>query len=144
MVAEQDLLYSPRHNEDFKIINPETESVFDYVQVIEATNGEILGYLVLENIAYHSTRYQKFITIKAGDKSDGATYAKDIDSFSWLVHDDLCNFGVFEDGSICNNWQASKILSDILKEEGRWFRARSWFIATWLVGGGKARSNGMF
>lgn len=138
------MFYSNRHNEQFRVINVKTQSVFDFVNVIRATDGKKLGYEVNENLAYYSKRYDKWVTIKKGDKSDGATSAPDIDSWCWLIHDDLCNFGVFEDGSKCNNWQASKILSDILRAEGRWFRSVTWFIGTWLIGGGKARENGMF
>lgn len=138
------MFYSNRHDEQFRVINVKTQSVFDFVNVIRATDGKKLGYEVKENLAYESKRYDKWITIKKGDKSDGATSAPDIDSWCWLIHDDLCNFGVFEDGSKCTNWQASKILSDILKAEGKWFRSFTWFTATWLFGGGKARKNGMF
>jgi hypothetical protein len=138
------MFYSNRHNEQFRAINVKTHSVFDFVNVIRATDGKKLGYEVKENLAYWSVRYRKWITIKKGDKSDGATSAPDIDSWCWLIHDDLCNFGVFEDGSKCTNWQASKILSDILREEGKWFRSFTWFVGTWLIGGGKARENGMF
>lgn len=138
------MFYSNRHNEQFRIINVKTQSVFDFVNVISATDGKKLGYEVKENLAYWSVRYRKWVTIKKGDKSDGATSAPDIDSWCWLIHDDLCNFGVFEDGSKCTNWQASKILSDILRTEGKWLRSFTWFTATWLFGGGKARGNGMF
>lgn len=138
------MFYSKRHNEQFREINVKTQSVFDFVDPIKATDGKVLGYVVKENLVYWSKRYKKRITIKKGDKSDGATSAPDIDSFCWLIHDDLCNFGVFEDGTKCSNWQASKILSDILREEGRWLRSFTWFTATWLFGGGKARKNGMF
>lgn len=138
------MFYSSRHDEQFRIINVKTQSVFDFVNVIRATDGKKLGYEVKENLAYWSVRYRKWVTIKKGDKSDGATSAPDIDSWCWLIHDDLCNFGVFEDGTKCTNWQASKILSDILRAEGKWFRSFTWFAATWLIGGGKARDNGMF
>jgi len=92
----------------------------------------------------HNSRYGKLVTAKKGMKSDGATYALDLNSRSWWIHDQLCNTGLFDDGSLCSNLQASSIIYDILKDEGRWFRARSWFIATLLFGGGKARKNGMF
>lgn len=138
------MFYSERHDEQFREINVKTQSVFDFVDPIKATDGKVLGYVVKENLVYWSKRYKKRITIKKGDKSDGATSAPDIDSFCWLIHDDLCNFGVFEDDSKCKNWQASMILSDILREEGQWFRSFTWFTATWLFGGGKARDNGMF
>ncbi len=86
----------------------------------------------------------KSVTVPAGYPSDGATGARDIDSDGWWVHDKLCDTGKFDDGSACTNLQASMILYDILKSEGRWFRARSWLVTTWLFGGGKARDNGMY
>lgn len=74
-------------------------------------------------------------------RSDGATGAFDIISNGWWVHDKLCNTGVFHDESPCTTLQASTILSDILRSEGRWFRAISWFLPTWIFGGGKTRKN---
>ena len=136
------MFYSERHDEQFREVNVKTQSVFDFVTPI--IGDPKYKYCVKENLVYWSKRYKKRITVKKGDKSDGATSAPDIDSFCWLIHDDLCNFGVFEDGSKCTNWQASKILSDILREEGRWLRSFTWFVGTWLIGGGKARDNGMF
>ena len=101
-------------------------------------------YYNQREFTYYSKRYNKKITVPKGYKSDGATGAIDINSKAWWVHDILCEFGKFDDGTPCNNLQASSVLSDILKSEGRWFRARSWFVATWLFGGGKARDNGMY
>lgn len=101
-------------------------------------------YYLDEQISYYSGRYGKWVVLPVGYSSDGATGALDIDSLSWWVHDFLCDYGTFSDGSLCTNWQASTILHDILLIESRWFRARSWWIATWLCGGGKARENGMW
>lgn len=101
-------------------------------------------YYRKEPIHYFSKRYNKYVTVPVDYPSDGATGARDIDSIGWWVHDKLCDFGVFDDGTQCTNLQASTILYDILKSEGYWFRARSWWIATWLLGGGEARRNGMF
>ena len=103
-----------------------------------------MKYINPQQIDYHSKRYAKSVTVEKGYVSDGASGAVDIWSTGWWVHDVLCDTGKFNDGTLCNNWQASMILSDILKSEGRWFRSRTWFIATWLFGGGKARANGMF
>jgi hypothetical protein len=100
-------------------------------------------YILLETITYKS-RYDKAVVVQAGLRSDGATGAWDIISDAWWVHDQLCNTGMFADGTSCTNLQASTILSDILKSEGRWLRARTWFIATLTFGGDKARDNGMF
>lgn len=102
-------------------------------------------YYNKEEFTYYSLRYSKDVTVKKGYKSDGATYAIDIeDSRSFWVHDVLCEYGVWDDGTPCNNWQASQVLADILKSEGRYIRRHTWFWATWLFGGGKARKNGMY
>lgn len=119
-------------------------SVFDYLD-IKHNGQEGVYYVVTKEYVYFSKRYNKKIIAKVGFDSDGATGALDINSFSWLVHDVLCEQTKFEDGTPCNNWQASQVLQDILKSESRWFRARSWFWSTWLFGGDKIKSrNGMF
>jgi len=121
------------------------ESIYDYIKKIKTGSGVVIGYRVIKHKSYFSKRYQKRVDIKITDKPyDGASGAKDINSFGWLFHDVLCRDGCFADGTKCTNWQASQVLSDILKSEGRWFRSKSWLWATWLFGGGKARKNGMF
>ncbi len=102
------------------------------------------GYVNDKTFIYKSPRYHRQVTVPYGYTSDGATGARDIISRGWWVHDMLCERGSFDGGHTCTNLQASTILSDILKEEGRWFRAKTWFVATWLFGGGEARKNGMF
>lgn len=94
-------------------------------------------------IRYFSPRYKKWVIVPVGYPSDGATGAMDIYSDSWWVHDKLCDTGVWEDGTCVSNWQASRVISDILKAESRWLRAQFWFWATWINGGGKCRENGM-
>lgn len=99
------------------------------------------GYRLNKDIHYYSGRYRKHVTVPAGYISDGASGpAEDIVSIAWWVHDVLCDRQAFDDGTPCSNWRASLVLHDILKKEGRWFRAKSWLIATWL--GGPVR--GMF
>lgn len=127
----------------FRVPDVSKESVFTYIKKIKADDGGILGYRVLKDIGYYSERYKKWVVCEAGDRSDGATFAEDIDSFGWLFHDELCNDGSFEDGTKCNNLQASAVCSDLLALSGHWFRRNTWFVATWLFGGGKARKNGM-
>lgn len=93
------------------------------------------GYRLHAPIVYHSPRYCKLVTVEAGFVSDGGSGpAEDIVSEAWWVHDKLCTTWKFDDGTPCSNRQASLVLYDILKREGRWFRARSWFLATWLYG----------
>ena len=102
------------------------------------TNG--IKYLLLDRINYFSKRYSKWITCEQGMPSDGATGAKDLrNSRGFWIHDKLTRRGTFDDGSPCTAWQASRILSDILKTEGRWFRSRSWLGATFLFGGWKLK-----
>ena len=120
-------------------------SIYQYIEPIITGDGTVIGYQVIKDKTYFSKRYGKEVCIRKSDKPyDGATGAFDIDSFGWLFHDVLCRDGRFDDGSACTNLQASAVLGDILASEGRWFRRNSWFIATWLFGGGKARDNGMF
>jgi len=99
-------------------------------------------YQLHEDFTYTSPRYGKSVTVRAGIY-DGATGATDINSAGWWVHDQLCNTGMWDDGTRLSNWECSQVLQDILKAEGRWARARYWFWFTWAIGGGKARDNGM-
>lgn len=107
-------------------------------------DGVSIKYWCPQEINYFSERYGKGVTVSRGYPSDGATGAKDINSTGWWVHDVLCDRGTWDDGSKVTNWQASMVLRDILWKEGYYFRAHRWLVATWLLGGGKARVNGMF
>jgi hypothetical protein len=114
-----------------------------YVELPKSTLG--YKYQCIEEYTYKSKRYGKCVTVEKGFLSDGATSAPDIDSDCWWVHDVLCDRGTFDDGTPCTNWQASCILYDIMREEGRnYFRANRWRWATFAFGGGIARDNGMF
>lgn len=101
-------------------------------------------YVLPYPINYYSKRYDRKVRVKVGTESDGATGAFDIWSNSWWVHDELSKTGKWSDGTPCNNLQASMVIHDILDDEGRWVRAKTWMIMTWLFGGGKARENGMW
>lgn len=102
-------------------------------------------YSCPKEIVYFSDRYKHSIIVPEGYRSDGASGpASDIWSDAWWVHDVMCDRGTWENGTKCTNWQASKVLSDILADEHRWFRSKTWLVATFLFGGGKARKNGMF
>jgi len=86
-------------------------------------------YILRETITYR-TRYGKDITAPEGFHCDGASgIACDIDSRSWKFHDWMYYYGRFDDGSRISFNQAQVILKDILEEEGRWFRAMSWYVA---------------
>ncbi len=111
------------------------ESIYEYITQIKTGDGVVIGYRVIKAKAYFSKRYGRAVRIRTTDKPyDGATGAIDIDSFGWIFHDVLKRDKCFSDGSMCTNWQASQVLSDILKSEGRWFRSRTWFISTLLWG----------
>lgn len=108
-------------------------------------------YALLKRVGYKSPRYNKTVFIAAGRTSDGASGGKDLTgpvpctykgkpfmaSLSWWVHDELCEYGTWHDGTPVTNWKASMVLRDILKEEGHGFRARTWTWATFLFGGNK-------
>lgn len=111
-------------------------------QTIIEVDGEE-KYQLNETIVYSSPRYNKTITVPSGRISDGATGAMDITSRGWWIHDELCLTGKWDDGTPISNWQASQVLQDVLESEGRYWQSKRWFWATWLIGGGKARENGM-
>lgn len=92
-------------------------------------------YRLIDPMPYYSRRFRKWITCPDGMESDGASGpATDIVSRGWWVHDRLCETFAWDDGTPCPIWQSSLVLYDILKEEGRPVRARSWFVATLLFG----------
>ena len=90
--------------------------------------------------SYYSERYGKWVHLEAGFKSDGATCAKDLkESWSWWVHDKLCESSVWGDGSPCSAEEASMVLSDILDAEGRKIRKYTWKYCTFLFGSWKLK-----
>jgi len=101
-------------------------------------------YKLPYTIRYYSKRYDKHVIVEEGFESDGATGAFDIWSEAWWVHDKICETGKWSDGTSVTNWQASTVLADILDSEQRYFRARYWWVMTWLLGCEKARENGMW
>ncbi len=101
------------------------------------------GYEVTETYTYYSKRYNRYLTIKDGFYSDGATGAADVDTDAWIVHDHICRYAVWDDATKIDNWTASTVLADILWADGYKIRSVTWWIATYLFGGGAARKNGM-
>ena len=93
------------------------------------------------NWLYRSERYGLDVIINKGQIRDGATGAFDLESLAWWVHDQLCADGVWADGTDVTQEQAAQVLSDILDEEGRWFRRYTWKWATYFLGCHKAREN---
>ena len=94
-------------------------------------NEHLECYVLDEDVKYRSERYQKWVTIKKGYMSDGATGAIDIKSLGWWVHDKLCETYKWDDETVCTRKQGSRVLADILKAEGRWARSWYWKYATY-------------
>ena len=112
-----------------------------YIPSYHREDGE---YEFDEYIHYYSSRYNRSVLIKRGSRSNGADYALDIKSLAWGVHDVLCKEGQWFDGTPVTNWQASMVLSDILYDEKRNMRSKTWFWMTYTLGCDRARLNGMF
>ena len=107
------------------------ESIYQYIMETKGSKWYKRRYQVIKHKSYFSERYQKRVEIHVTDAPyDGATFARDINSFGWLMHDVLKRNKVFSDGTECTNLQASAVLRDILLSENRWFRANTWYIAT--------------
>jgi len=97
-------------------------------------------YMLLCPASIYSKRYEKWVHLKAGMLSDGATFARDLKgSWSWLGHDKLCNDCCWADGTPCTNWQASQFLDDILEAEEQGLEEVTWKWATFLFGGWKIK-----
>lgn len=91
-------------------------------------------YEAQEGLVHVSDRTGKLVVVVQGQVRDGASGAIDIKSSAWWVHDQLCADARWYDRTPCTPLQAALELYDILRAEGRWFRARSWFLATLLFG----------
>mgnify|MGYP000630768381 CR=1 FL=1 len=123
----------------------EIKPFLDYEElsdVDKAVTGK--KYRLLTPRRYYSKKHRKWVFLEKGFLSDGATGAFDIHSWAWWIHDKLCEDGTWADGTPCNNFQASTVLGIILAKEKRYLRSIYWWWATWLVGGGQARKNGMW
>lgn len=125
------------------------------------------GYILLGDYVYYSKRYNRYIFIKKGTWSDGATGFVDLGSdnpvsnfFAWcrnrihhlkgnkksgwfFVHDEICVTGKWDDGTLIDNWTASTVAGDILWSANYQFWSIPIWWATYLFGGGEARKNGM-
>lgn len=101
------------------------------VEILRPRPGMAMKYRNCRQTSYTSPRYGKTVTVEVGFLSDGASGpARDILSMGWLVHDKVCTGWKWDDGTRITRWQAAMILSDILKEEGHGFCARTWKWAT--------------
>lgn len=102
------------------------------------------GYEVAKQFVFYSPRYNRHLTIPKGMYSDGATCARNLkNTDAWLVHDHICRYAVWDDGTKIDNWTASTVLADELWSDGYKIEAFTWWWGTYLFGGGAARKNGM-
>lgn len=116
-----------------------------------------VSYYAQHDIKWFSVRYNKGKTFKAGDCSDGATYAiTRPESKSHWIHDAICNKPRWDDGSKITALQAAITIHDILRDEAniKLHKHRPisatlskitsvyWAVFTFLFGCTKARLNG--
>ena len=94
--------------------------------------GMHVHYELLDEIPWHSVRYNKDLTCKIGMPSDGATFAPDLASRAWWIHDLACRRRTWDDGTPITSWQSGMIIKDALREEGRYIRAPLWGFGTYL------------
>jgi hypothetical protein len=114
---------------------------------VPAPRYEVIGpgrYRTLFEYVYTDSKTGKSIIIPEGRVSDGATGAFDIFGAAWWVHDEICRYPEWEDGSPITAWEAARVLSDILAANGRPIRSVYWRIATFLFGCHETRKNGWF
>ena len=122
--------------------------------VIGYTDGTV-DYFLIDPLKYWSPRFNNYISVEAGFRSDGASGAVDVKgSRSWWVHDKVCERPEFDDGTPITAWQAARIISDLLAWESkiikgpkkylRRTRSLTWFWATFFFGCRRARRNGWF
>ena len=105
--------------------------------------------LLEESITYTCPRTGRTLTCKFGDKSDGATWARDISgpvlcqrgirvvykSAAPWFHDLATERTTWDCGEKISNFDASLCLSRTLWKEGRYFLAPIWFLGTFALGG---------
>ncbi len=109
--------------------------IYKYLEKVIDEDGDVIGYRVIKPYVYYSERYKKHVCLKTSDPIyDGATYAIDINSFGWPIHDVLKRDKCFSDGTKCSNFKASMVLRDILRSEGRKVRSKGWFLSTFIFG----------
>ena len=114
--------------------------------MIRAIEYEVIGdvYVCTKTYVYFSPRYRKAITIPARYPTNGANSVRDVCATAWFCHDRICDKGVWDDGDLMCNREASTVYADILKENGFWWRSKIRWLGTYLGGGGAARDNGMW
>lgn len=74
------------------------------------------------------------ITVPVGYISDGATFALDIESLSWWIHDYVSDMDdpCYDDGTPISTLEESLILGRVLHDEERFVRMVTWSISTFI------------
>lgn len=124
----------------------------DYIRyhVIGQLDGHVV-YILDQEIVFKWKGKTK--TVPVGYPSDGASGAQDIKgSWSWWVHDHICEFPEWDDGTPITAWVAAEVLGGILKKESKTMkghrkvlrrtRSFSWRWATFAFGCKATRTNG--
>jgi len=103
------------------------------------------GYETVGAYKAYIKMFNRHIDVPDRMYSDGATSAPDLKhTDSWLIHDAVCRYGKWADGTLISNFVASTILATELWKDGYRKESFYWWWATYLKGGGQARKNGMF
>ena len=145
-------------------------STIKYKRIYNDPNG--MRYELLDDHTCIVPYLGYIIPLKKGMKSDGATMARDLGATetgwrkywakfiggitnkvnklldngitdAWYGHDDICNTGMIG-GRRVSNFTASLCLSLLLWKDGYRAEAFTWFLPTFIGGGGEAKKNGMF
>lgn len=128
-----------------------------------------MKYMNLEPYACKVPILGCMVFIPKGRLSDGATSARDLGApergwrrhwakvvgwmmrsprekitDAWFVHDEICLTGCVGHDKKVSNFYASTVLSLLLWRDGYKVEAFTWFLPTFLHGGGKCRENGFF
>lgn len=98
---------------------------------VKFVNGR---YVVHKEYKWASRIFKKTVICEYDFESDGATYAPDIDSYYWLVHDKLKKTRKWYDGKHCPNWKASVCAAEILYNEKRHLWVAPVFLGTLVYG----------
>lgn len=110
-------------------------------------------YRLLRTILVTDQDTGRTITVPKGYEVDGATYALDDPrlALAWTIHDWVCEFTKWDDGSGITAWEAARILWILIRLAAQefkvlWFygRAWGWNVMTFAFGCVKTRKNGWF
>ena len=114
-----------------------------YEQIVPSEHDGMKYRLLCEMV--HRGPHGLTKTMPQGRKSDGATYALDLDPEAFFTHDEFCRFPFWDEGTPISNWGASREYKKILERNGHKIRGPIRFYATFLFGGSRIKKvNGWF